>query len=122
MANVKPLVVVWMALSVVSVTGCATHPVVKGALIGGVSGAALGAGTGALISDEDLLGSSSAQTTGNLAIKNGTAIAASTAIGAFFGTLVGAMVGHAHDDGDEAAPVSAEAPAAQAAEQRPVAF
>lgn len=125
MSNVKQLAVVWIALSVVNVmtvTGCATSPVVKGAILGGASGVALGAGTGALISSEDLLGSSSAPATGNLAIESANTIGAGALIGAVFGTLVGAMVGHAHDDGEEAAAALAADQAARAGELRPIAF
>src|SRR5215471_2058586 len=95
MANIKAVLIVVCGLAA---GGCATSPTVKGTLIGAVSGAALGAGTGVLISNEDLLGSPSSAETGNLALHPGPTIAASTLIGAVFGAIVGAMIGHGQGD------------------------
>ena len=119
MANLKPLAVVWVALVF---AGCATSPVLKGAIFGGASGAALGAGTGVLISDEDLLGSSTAPATGNISLDSGPTVAAGAVIGLLFGALAGAMVGHGHDDGDEEPSLPSPAPTAQAEQLRPTAF
>jgi hypothetical protein len=99
--------------------GCAMGPVAKGTLIGAAAGAALGAGTGALVTDPDYLGSPEDDASGNIALKAGPTIAASSLIGVVFGALVGAMIGHGQDDGDSEEPPPAEA---QARRTQPAAF
>ena len=80
-------------------TGCIHHivpgAVPRGALIGAVSGAALGAGTGLLVSDEHLLGSSKQS---GIQLDVGGTIGAGALIGGVFGAIVGAMIGHQRDD------------------------
>ncbi len=110
-----------MVLGVLLFTGCATG---RGALIGGVTGAALGAGTGVFISSEDLVGSSSSAAAGNLSLDKGTTALAGTVVGAVFGAIVGAMIGRdydEHDAAEEALPAPPESPSAHHADQ-PVAF
>jgi hypothetical protein len=119
MLNIKPWVVMLVA---VALAGCSMGPVTKGTLIGAASGAALGAGTGVLISDPDLWGSSDSKASGNISLDAGPTTAAGAAVGVIFGAIVGAMIGHGQDDGDtisEAAPPPE--PQAQAAAV-PVAF
>ena len=117
MANIKAVVMVLCGLAF---AGCAMNPVVKGTLIGAASGAALGAGTGALVSDEDLLGSPKAQERGNLALHPGSTIGVGTLIGATFGAIVGAMIGHGYDDGGTE--VANPPPGAAAQRAQPTAF
>jgi hypothetical protein len=117
MANIKAGVVVWCLLGL---AGCASGPVAKGTLIGAVTGAALGAGTGALVSNEDLLGSPKSERSGDLSLDSGPTIGAGALIGVALGAIVGAMIGHGYDDelSEEASP-----PAAASAHQlAPVAF
>jgi hypothetical protein len=64
-------------------------------MIGAASGAVLGAGTGVLISNEHLLGSSKAS---QMALEPGASIGGGVLIGAVFGAIVGAMAGHQSDD------------------------
>jgi hypothetical protein len=119
MANIKAAVVVSCVLGL---AGCASGPTVKGALIGAGSGVVLGATTGVLISDPDLLGSPTTAESGDLSLDKGPTIGASTLIGAVFGAIVGAMIGHGYDEpGDEALPPAA-APTAQGARVTPAAF
>src|ERR1700753_1747068 len=82
------------AVAFATMSGCISNPVAKGALIGAVSGAALGAGTGVLISDEHLLGSTRKSL---LPLGKGESIGVGTLIGASFGALIGSMIGHQHD-------------------------
>jgi hypothetical protein len=104
MANIKAAVVVSCVLGI---AGCASGPTVKGALIGAGSGLVLGATTGVLISDPDLLGSPTSVESGDLSLDKGPTIGASTLVGAVFGAVVGAMIGHGYEDGDEALPPGA---------------
>ena len=117
MANIKEAVVVSCLLGL---AGCASGPVVKGTLIGAATGAVLGAGTGVLISNEDLLGSPTSERSGDLSLGSGSAIGAGTLIGVTLGAIVGAMIGHGYDDEFSA---EASPPAAASAHQlAPVAF
>jgi hypothetical protein len=117
MANIKAAVVVSCVLGL---AGCASGPVAKGTLIGAVTGAALGAGTGFLVSDEDLLGSPTSERSGDLSLDKGPTVGAGALIGVALGAVVGAMIGHGYDDGDtEEAPPPA---AASLDRQQPVAF
>jgi hypothetical protein len=100
-------------LGAVALVGCAGAPVARGTLIGAVAGAAIGAGTGALVSDPDLLGSSKSEESGNLALQPGPTIGAGAIIGVAFGALVGAMLGHAWDDDSEEPPATEAQPQAQ---------
>jgi hypothetical protein len=92
-------------LAVVSILfvlgGCASHQVQKGALIGALSGVALGTGLGLVLSEPDLLGSGSEGPGGDTALPVGGSMLAGAAIGAVMGGIVGAMVGHQRDDGYE---------------------
>jgi hypothetical protein len=117
MANIKAAVVVSCVLGL---AGCAMGPVTKGTLIGAASGAALGTGTGLLVSDDKLLGSSKSERSGDLSLDKGPTVGAAALIGVVFGAVVGAMIGHGYDDGDseEASPppaASAQRAAAPAA-------
>jgi len=85
-------------LTVGLLAGCASAAVQRGALIGAGSGAALGVGTGFLISDPDLLGSPETIESGNISLGTGESVAVGAIVGAVFGGLVGAMIGHASDD------------------------
>lgn len=100
--------------AVVTGSGCASGAVQRGALIGAASGAVLGAGTGLLISDKELLGSPATPESGNLSLGTGEAVGASVAIGVAFGALVGAMIGHASDDEPSSKSPEAEPPPAPA--------
>jgi len=118
MANIKAAVVVSCLLGL---AGCASGPVAKGTLIGALTGAVVGTGTGILVSDESLLGSSESERSGDLSLDKGPTIGAGAIIGVVFGALVGAMIGHGYDDpsADEAAPQPGAARRDQVA---PVAF
>jgi hypothetical protein len=90
-------------------SGCVSSSVQRGTVIGAVSGAALGAGTGLLISDDKLLGSSPES---RLALDRGGSVGAGALIGVVFGAIVGAMIGHGNDHSDReaaATPASAQA-------------
>lgn len=120
MANIKAAVVVSCLLGLISIAGCASGPVAKGAMIGALSGAVLGTTTGVLVSNEDLLGSKTDERSGNLALKKGPTIGAGALIGVVFGAVVGAMIGHGYDDGSVEEPASPQPGAA--ANARPAAF
>jgi hypothetical protein len=89
-------------------------------LIGAAAGAAVGAGTGWLVSDPDLLGSSTSEASGNISLSPGPTIGAGALIGGVFGALVGAMFGHAADDQDTEEPPAEAQP--QARRIQPAAF
>jgi hypothetical protein len=72
-------------------SGCVSSAVARGALIGAASGAVLGVGTGVLISDDKLLGSTPQS---HFAIGSAESIGAASLIGTVFGAIVGAMIGH----------------------------
>lgn len=104
-----------------SLGACATSSRVKqGALWGGVSGAAVGAGGAWVISDPNLRGTEAGRRHGDTQLDTGTSIAAGAAIGLVVGAIVGAMVGHQRDDrierrgpgGDNPEPAEGEASAA----------
>ena len=115
MAKIKP----WIAvLGALSLGGCASAPIATGTLIGAASGAALGAGTGVLISDPNLLGSPETEESGNIGLKTGPAIGAGALIGAVFGGLLGAMLAYDEKDANEEPPP----PEAQARRVQPSAF
>ena len=84
--------------------GCASSHVQKGALVGVLSGAALGTGLGYAVSNEDLLGSDDSGPGGDTSLPRGGSVVAGLAIGAVVGGIVGAMVGHGRDDGFEERP------------------
>jgi hypothetical protein len=118
MANIKAVVVVSCLLGL---AGCASGPVAKGTLIGALSGAVLGSGTGVLVSNEHLLGSSTSEKSGDLSLDKGPTIGAGAIIGVVFGAMVGAMIGHGYDEPDS----DATAPQPEAARRdqlAPVAF
>lgn len=76
-------------------SGCIHDAAVgHGTWIGAVAGAALGAGTGVLISDEHLLGSSKQS---QLQLDSAEAVASGALVGAVFGAIVGSMAGHQGD-------------------------
>lgn len=89
------------ALLALGLSGCISStlptlsPVAKGTLIGAAAGGALGAGTGVLISDDSLLGSSKA---GQLALEPAASIGTGALVGAVFGAIIGAMAGHQSED------------------------
>src|SRR5256885_14028693 len=95
MSNTKRLVVIVAVPWLFSLSGCVSSSVHKGTLVGAASGALLGAGTGVLISNEHLLGSSKAS---QMQLEPGPSIGGGVLIGAGFGAIVGAMVGHQNDD------------------------
>jgi uncharacterized protein YcfJ len=110
----------WMTLAtLLTLAGCVSASVQKGAVIGAASGAIAGAGLGALVSDKDLLGNTASKQNGDLALDAASSISAGVVIGAVFGGIVGAMIGHSTADKDEATPGSASA---QAAARQPRAF
>lgn len=76
-------------------SGCVHGAVPRGALIGALSGAALGAGTGLIASDEHLLGSSKQS---GIQLDVPGSIGAGALIGGAFGAIVGAMIGHQRED------------------------
>jgi hypothetical protein len=92
------------SLALILLGGCASSHVQKGALIGVLSGAALGTGLGYAVSNEDLLGSDENGPGGDTSLPRGGSIAAGLAIGVVVGSIVGAMVGHGRDDGFEERP------------------
>lgn len=77
-----------------ALTGCVSTQVRNGILIGAGSGAAVGAGVGLLVSDQNLLGSEPSPEKGDISLPTGEAVAASALIGAVFGGIVGGMSGH----------------------------
>jgi hypothetical protein len=85
----------FVAFTALALSGCISSAVAKGAVIGAASGLALGAGTGVLISNDKLLGSSKQS---QLELAAGPSIGAGALIGAVFGAIVGAMVGHQRED------------------------
>ncbi|MDH5675823.1 MAG: hypothetical protein OEZ06_27105 [Myxococcales bacterium] len=76
----------------------AMAPAQRGALVGGLAGVAAGGTVGVLISDEQLLGSSSSEESGDVALPRTGSIAAGVLVGAVVGTVVGAMAGHRAED------------------------
>jgi hypothetical protein len=92
MASTQRWIVAFTALAL---SGCISSAVAKGAVIGAVSGVALGAGTGVLISNDKLLGSSKQS---QLELSAGASIGVGSLIGGVFGAIVGAMVGHQRED------------------------
>jgi hypothetical protein len=98
--------------------GCASSHVQKGALIGALSGAALGTGLGYAVSNEDLLGSDVGGPGADTALPRGGSIASGLAIGVMVGAIVGAMVGHGRDDGFEERPKPPELEASRAQQQQ----
>lgn len=120
MANIKAAVVVSCVLGL---TGCASGPVAKGTLIGAVSGAVLGTGTGILVSNDKLLGSPETESSGNISLDKGPTIGAGALIGVVLGAVVGAMIGHGYDEPGDAADSSQPAAAsAQRGPRAPTAF
>jgi len=85
--------------------GCASYHVQRGALIGSLAGAALGATAGELIGDPNLVGSRDSATRGDTSLPHGETILLSTGIGIVVGSIVGAMWGHQRDDGFEGKPL-----------------
>ncbi len=107
---------------VLALAGCVSSSVKKGAIIGAASGALAGAGVGALVSDEHLLGTTLSKAAGNMSLDPGSTIAASVAVGAVFGGIIGAMIGRPKSDRDEV-PASTEAGQARGTTPaRPTAF
>jgi hypothetical protein len=99
-------------------SGCVNGYVGRGMAWGALAGAAIGAGTGVLISDDSLLGASKSADRGDIALAPGDAIGAGLVIGVITGAVVGAMVGHRRDEGYERPPKpdEASAPAPSASE------
>jgi hypothetical protein len=91
-------------LALLWLTGCASYHVQRGAAIGAVAGAGLGALTGELISDPAVFGSRDSGTRGDTSLPQGQTILVSTGVGLLVGTIVGAMWGHQRDDGFEGKP------------------
>jgi len=85
-------------------SGCASYHVQRGALIGSLAGAALGATAGELISDPNVVGSRNSARRGDTSLPQGETILVSTAVGIVVGGIVGAMWGHRRDDGFEGKP------------------
>jgi ABC-type Fe3+-siderophore transport system permease subunit len=108
MASTRQWVLAAVAITSIAGGGCVSNPVPRGALIGALSGAALGAGTGVLISDATLLGSNPAS---KIPLEKGESIGAATAIGAVVGAIVGSMIAHQRESGK---PASADSSSAQA--------
>jgi hypothetical protein len=94
-------------LALLLLGGCASYHVQRGALVGALSGAALGSGLGYVVSDESMLGSEDSGPGGDTSLP-GSSIAVGLAIGVVTGGIVGAMVGHRRDDGFEKRPKSKE--------------
>lgn len=115
MANTKPWIAVLAAFALV---GCVSAQQTRGTLIGAAAGAALGAGTGALVSNEKLLGSPKSEASGDISLDPGPTIGAGALIGVVFGALVGAMITHSQGTGEAAAPDAQ----AQAQSTQPAAF
>jgi hypothetical protein len=84
--------------------GCASYHVQRGALIGSLAGAALGATAGELISDPNVVGSRNSARRGDTSLPQGETILISTGVGLVIGGIVGAMWGHRRDDGYEGKP------------------
>jgi hypothetical protein len=113
----------WVVMAVVlALSGCVSSSVKKGAIVGAVSGAAAGAGVGALISNEHLLGTTSSKAAGDMSLEPGSAIAASVAVCAVFGGIIGAMIGRSKDDRDEVPASPSAAQARSTTPARPTAF
>jgi len=93
-----------ISLALMLLGGCASSHVQKGALIGALSGAALGTGLGYAVSNEDLLGSDENGPGGDTSLPRGGSMGAGLAIGVVVGGIVGAMFGHGRDDGFEERP------------------
>jgi hypothetical protein len=91
-------------IALLSLAGCASYHVQRGAAIGALSGAALGALTGEIISDPNVLGSHDSDRRGRKSLPQGDTILVSLGIGVVVGGIVGAMVGHQRDDGFEGKP------------------
>ena len=97
------------AVAFMLMSGCLSNPVPRGAVIGALSGAALGAGTGVLISNATLLGSHPET---KLELSKAESIGSAALIGGVFGAIVGAMIAHQRDTGKP--DVSAAGASAQA--------
>ena len=92
-----------------ALSGCATSTRVKnGALIGALSGAAVGAGGAWVISDPKLRGSGASMRHGDTELGVGESVAVGAAVGLVVGAVVGAMVGHQQDRGFERKPRTVE--------------
>ena len=111
MASTKHWVTAAVAFMLMS--GCISNPVPRGAVLGALSGAVLGAGTGLLISDEKLLGSTRDS---KLPLGKGESMVGATATGVVIGAIVGAMIAHQRETGKPEA--SGSAATAQAAAPR----
>jgi hypothetical protein len=109
------LFTVWTACAT---SGCVSSAVARGTWIGALSGAAVGAGTGVLISNDKLLGSSKAS---ELELPKGPSIGAGALIGTVFGAIVGAMIGHQNED-HRGAVAPAASTAREGATDRPARF
>jgi ABC-type Fe3+-siderophore transport system permease subunit len=103
------------AVAVTLMGGCLSNPVPRGAVIGALSGAALGAGTGVLISNATLLGSHPET---KLELSKAESIGSATLIGGVFGAIIGSMIGAQR----EARHPEAPAPGASAQAKAPSAF
>ena len=97
-------------------SGCASYHVQRGAAIGALSGAALGATAGELVSDPNIVGSRNSKTRGDTSLPQGGSILVGLGIGVVVGTIVGAMWGHRRDDGFEGKPPPPPPPTADADE------
>jgi ABC-type Fe3+-siderophore transport system permease subunit len=101
MASTRQWFVAVVALTLMG--GCLSNPVPRGAVIGALSGAALGAGTGVLISNATLLGSNPET---KLQLSKAESVGAATLIGGVFGAVIGAMIGHQRESDKPEVPAS----------------
>jgi ABC-type Fe3+-siderophore transport system permease subunit len=115
MASTRQWVLAAVAVTLMTMLGgCLSNPIPRGAVIGGLSGAALGAGTGVLISNATLLGSDAES---KIPLEKAESIAVGAAVGAVVGAIVGSMIAHQRESGK---PPSADNASAQA--MAPTAF
>lgn len=102
-----------------SLQGCVSSAVQRGAAIGALSGMAGGAALGYSFTDENLLGSpehASKAEGGDKALDSSDGILAGAIIGAIFGGIVGAMIGHKSERPNDVYLEAAEAAEAEAEE------
>jgi hypothetical protein len=108
--------VVLIAVVAFVCSGCIHDAVPRGALIGALSGAVLGAGTGLVISDEHLLGSSKQS---GIQLDVAGSVGTGALLGGVFGAIVGAMIGHQRNDRPYLQPQTERPQAEQARAEQP---